>query len=340
MSTVSGTFIISLDFELHWGGFEKWYMSEYRSYFLNTRAVIPRMLERFAAHDVHVTWATVGMLLHRTWGELLADFPEEKPTYKRRGISAYGFIDTGGVDRCEESDPLHYADSLIRLIVDTPHQELASHTFAHYFCNEPGQTIAQFRADLRATQRAASRYGKQHTSLVFPRNTFDEQQLRVCFEEGFRSVRAHNFDRLGNIVSAAADISARLFTGSIGTGPSDCRGKSYALTSMAVKEGLPLCLPASRSLRPYRPWALFMNSWNISQICEEMDSAAAKGEVYHLWWSPHYFGWYPEQSMQGLERILQQYRKLQDAGKMKSLTMEEVTALRTQGREWSYTAAI
>ena len=66
-----GILTISLDFELHWGGFEKWPLGvkdgdSYNQYFLNTRQVIPKMLELFAEHEVHVTWATVGMLFHES----------------------------------------------------------------------------------------------------------------------------------------------------------------------------------------------------------------------------------------------------------------------------------
>jgi hypothetical protein len=56
-----GAFIISLDFELHWGGFEKWPVGEYEQYFLNTRSVIPAMLALFRKYEVHVTWAGVGL---------------------------------------------------------------------------------------------------------------------------------------------------------------------------------------------------------------------------------------------------------------------------------------
>ena len=59
-----GIFTISLDFELHWGGFEKWSLPQYQQYFFNTRKVIPQMLSLFEKHEVHVTWASVGMLFH------------------------------------------------------------------------------------------------------------------------------------------------------------------------------------------------------------------------------------------------------------------------------------
>ena len=58
-------FTISLDFELHWGGFEKWEESSYHDYFLKTREIIPIILKAFERSGIHATWATVGLLLHK-----------------------------------------------------------------------------------------------------------------------------------------------------------------------------------------------------------------------------------------------------------------------------------
>ena len=57
-----GIFTISLDFELHWGRFDKVKVSENKLYFENTLAVIPRMLHLFEQNNMEITWATVGML--------------------------------------------------------------------------------------------------------------------------------------------------------------------------------------------------------------------------------------------------------------------------------------
>ena len=99
---MKGLFTISLDFELHWGGFEKWHLetqdsrlktqdsglTNYNHYFLNTREVIPSMLALFKKYDVHVTWATVGMLLHESKAALLQNAPSLKPSYQVSNLSA------------------------------------------------------------------------------------------------------------------------------------------------------------------------------------------------------------------------------------------------------------
>lgn len=166
----SGVFTISLDFELHWGGFEKWELNDAKKeYFKNTRALIPSLLLGFQQFEVHVTWATVGLLMHKNKESLLAHVPERKPSYSNEQLSAYNFIqNAGSIGASEKSDPYHFADSLIRLIVDSKYQELASHSFAHYYCNEPGQTTEQFDADCKAICESASAYNSELKSLVFP----------------------------------------------------------------------------------------------------------------------------------------------------------------------------
>jgi peptidoglycan/xylan/chitin deacetylase (PgdA/CDA1 family) len=342
---LAGIFTISLDFELHWGGFEKWVLGGgqstvhrpqstvdsrqltkgYNQYFINTRQVIPQMLTMFGQHGVHVTWATVGMLMHETKEQLVQHFPKEKPTYIHPELSAYNFIERVGIGPNETEDPFHYAHSLVNQILKTPNQELGSHTFGHYYCNEAGQTIEQFRADLLAAQMAASVYGVQLKSLVFPRNQFNDEYLRVCYEAGFTSVRSNPRDWFWNIETRDETAWKRLNRGLDAYFPVGKRN-TYKLDSFERRAGLPLCLPASRLLRPYRPKEFFLNAFKISRIKAEMTRAAESGEVYHLWWHPHNFGWYPEDSLAGLQQILNHYQYCTERYKMTSLTMAETTA--------------
>jgi len=90
-----GHFIISLDFELHWGGSEKWHLEPLKPYFMRTREMIPKILELFAKYEVHVTWATVGMLFHESREELQKYRPD-RPSYSLP-IAAYDFIEKEGI---------------------------------------------------------------------------------------------------------------------------------------------------------------------------------------------------------------------------------------------------
>lgn len=322
---MKGIFTISLDFELHWGGFEKWPLQNYQTYFQNTRRTIPKMLEAFSKYDVHVTWATVGILFHADKNSLNSVLPVLKPSYQARELSAYGYMEQHGIGNNELDDPYHYAQSLIERIVETPRQELASHTFSHYYCNEPGQTVDEFRADLQAAQRSAAKFGKVLRSLVFPRNQFNESYLRVCYEEGFTCVRDNPRDWFWDIRSTQNEsFWKRLNRGADAYLPLG-KMNTYSPASIEVVEGLPLCLPASRLLRPYRPSEYFLNTMKIARIKQELERAASRNEVYHLWWHPHNFGNYPEASMAGLNAILEHYNYCSSKYGMTSLTMGEMS---------------
>lgn len=317
-------FIVSLDFELHWGGFEKWPLENYRSYFANTKKIIPRILESFKDRQVSATWATVGMLFHESKDSLFRNAPSLQPSYNTSELSAYHYIGSQGIGDDEKDDPYHFAASLVRQIVETPFQELGSHTFAHYYCNEPGQTLEQFRADLEAAQRSAGLFKKELKSLVFPRNQFNEEYLRACFEEGFIAVRDNPRDWFWNIQSTQGEsMWKRLNRGMDAYLP--VGGKNtYTIDSLVFRPGLPVCIPASRLLRPYRPKELFLNQMKIARIKNEMERAAQHGEVYHLWWHPHNFGHYPLESMDGLKQILDHFAICREKYGMRSLSMGEI----------------
>jgi peptidoglycan/xylan/chitin deacetylase (PgdA/CDA1 family) len=329
---VKGVFTISLDFELHWGGFEKWPLAKYEQYFLNTREVIPRMLSLFEKYKVHATWATVGMLFCESREDLLACAPILKPSYVKMELSPYRYIDSIGIGSDEKTDPFHFAPQLIKQITATPYQELATHTFAHFYCNEPGQTVDQFRADIRAAHAVARRYGRNVTSLVFPRNQFNDDYLKICFEEGITAVRSNPTDWFWKIESTQNEsLVKRLNRGLDAYFPIGNKN-TYEIDSITYRPGYPVCLPASRLLRPYRSQEWLLNRLKINRIKHEMERAAQTGEVYHLWWHPHNFGNFPQQSLAALENILEHFENCRHRYNMKSLSMDELAAAIKNGK--------
>jgi hypothetical protein len=342
----NGIFTISLDFELHWGGFEKWSLGagrlstgnattsgarflpvngfDYTNYFLNTRLAIPEMLNLFAAHETHVTWATVGILFHKDKISMLNHAPKLKPAYVEEQLSAYHYMVNKGIGEDEESDPFHFAPSLIKKILGTPFQELATHTFAHYYCNEAGQTPDQFRDDLKAAVRSAALFDVELKSLVFPRNQFNVDYLRVCYEEGITSVRSNPLDWFWKIDSTQSESTWKRLNRGLDAYFPVGKKNTYRMESLAVTAGQPLFIPASRLLRPYNPKEYYLNTLKIDRIKGEMTRAAKAGEVYHLWWHPHNFGAFPEESLAGLKEILTHYDRCKRESGMQSLSMVEI----------------
>jgi peptidoglycan/xylan/chitin deacetylase (PgdA/CDA1 family) len=342
---MNSTFTISLDFELHWGGFEKWPLKisnskfnigeaeTFDQYFLNTRDVIPKMLALFSNYQIHVTWATVGLLMHENKIALMDNIPGSKPTFQNQELSAYHFMEQQGIGENEIEDPFHYADSLIRKIIKTEHQELGSHTFSHFYCNEAGQTIEQFRSDLKAAQMAASKYGIKLKSLVFPRNQFNDDYLKVCFEEGFESVRSNPSDWFWHIESTQAESRWKRLNRGLDAYFPVGNKNSFRLNEIILREGFPVCIPASRLLRPYNPKEYFLNRLKIERVKSEMRNAAKAGECYHLWWHPHNFGNHPAESLNALEEILIFFKKCSNDFGMMSKNMGELASLIKKSNE-------
>ena len=182
-----GSFIISLDFELHWGVRDILSPSDSKDHFLRARAAIPEVLLAFEEHEVHATWATVGFLFARNKRHLLDHLPEVRPRYTERQLDPYLFLDEIGED--ERSDPLHYATSLLHAIAEVPGQEIASHTFSHYYCLEDGQTEQAFEADLCAAAAIGEPFGRVTEALVFPRGQYNPDYDSVLARLGVRTYR-------------------------------------------------------------------------------------------------------------------------------------------------------
>src|SRR5680860_48500 len=148
----NGFLVISLDFELLWGVFDKVDYKEKEAYFNNTREVIPEILGLFSKHHIHSTWATVGMLFNKNWEEWRGNVPESLPNYKNTDLSAY---DYGKTINSPETEFYCFAKDLILQIQNTTGQEIGTHTYSHYYCLEEGQTLASFKVCLLYTSDAA-----------------------------------------------------------------------------------------------------------------------------------------------------------------------------------------
>ncbi len=54
-----GIFIISLDFELHWGVFDKKIFWKEKTFTAISLKIIPSMMKMFESYNVRASWATV-----------------------------------------------------------------------------------------------------------------------------------------------------------------------------------------------------------------------------------------------------------------------------------------
>lgn len=311
------TLVISLDFELHWGRFDKVPIQACEAYYHNTKLIVPQLLALFEKYKVEVTWATVGMLMADGPEEWLKFSPGVKPNYKNLSLSAYKWYKA-----TNETKSTLFAPDLVKAIIETPGQELASHTFSHYYTMEEGQDSLAFQADLiAAKQIAEEKFGKKLSSLVFPRNQFNAEAIQVAGELGFTSVRTNPVDwfwktpEKGELLKKIWRTSDAVL--SIG------KKTSYKLSEQ--KENNPILIPASRFLRPYQAKLGRINQMKVNRIIEEMSTAAKNNEVYHLWWHPHNHGNNPEQSLREVKQILKHFAFCREKYNMQSKSMHGVS---------------
>lgn len=319
--TKNGALVISLDFELLWGVFDVVDAKDKAEYFGNTRKAIPEVLKIFRKNEIHATWATVGMLFNRNWSEWEENRSVLTPTYDNPALSAYGFIKQ---QKKERLDNLCFAPEIIKQIQKVPGQEIGSHTYSHYYCQEEGQTVEQFQADLQMAISVAQNFDIKLKSLVFPRNQFREEYLKVCYELGIKSVRSNPESWYWKDPKSIGILTRLSRTGDaynvLG------KKKSYAYADLHLREGYPLEQKASRFLRPVERIP-GMRTFKLKRIKAEMTQAAIRKEIYHLWWHPHNFGEKPVESVKDLELLLNHFSHLKQQYNFQSFNMDELREL-------------
>lgn len=298
-----GTFIISLDFELLWGVRDHETKESFGQQAAGARRAVTEMLKLFDQHQIHATWGIVGMLMAKDKAQMLRYSPSVKPQYENQKLSAYQYMDQVGDG--EESDHCHYAYSLVGEIAQHPHQEVASHTYSHYYCKAPGQNIQAFQEDLCAARKIAKEnFGIELKSLILPQNQFVDAYMQAAYEAGFLVIRGNPESFAYNTSTKKARIMRFLDT-YVGV----CGRKTYHWESPYVN-GM-VNVKASSFFRKYNTKLSFLEKFKVSHIKREMKYAAKKGQIYHLWWHPHNVGTNMEQCFAQLEEILSYYNRLQ-----------------------------
>lgn len=311
--------IISLDFELHWGVSERVTGVDhpYTAHLRGAREVIPLLLERFRKRGIHATWATVGALFADGRADLEPFIPTIRPEYERKAVDNYRLA----LGASEADDPLHFAPSLVNRIRETEGQELASHTFSHYFCDEPGQTRRAFSADLAAAQAIAGRERETLRSLVFPRNQVVHEYLSALPENGIEIYRGNSpgglYEPVRHPVRRAATRAARLVDGFVNlTG-------HHTFGWDRITAEYPWNVQASCLLRPYSRKLRHLEPLRRRRVKAGIRAAAKRNEVFHLWWHPHNFGANQEKNLEALDDILDAFERVRDSHGMRSFSMSE-----------------
>ncbi len=312
-------FVISLDFELFWGVTDSRTVDNYGANIEGVWQAIPAMLSLFKKYGVHATWATVGMLMCNNYRQWLDIKPAVIPTYRRESASTYSVAALA-----RDFPKLFFARPLVEQILATDGQELASHTYSHFYCGEPGTVKEQFTADLACAQVIFNECGVKPTSLVFPRNQVCDEYLDLLSDAGFTAYRGnqeHWLYRDGHLVPFGS--AGRLIR--VADAYLPLTGNHIAQWPKRLSTGKLINIPASRFLRPSSGYDVF-DQIHLNRVKHGMLKAAKTNGLYHLWWHPHNFGQRTDANLNNLEKILKYYRILNQENGMNSLTMKELNA--------------
>jgi peptidoglycan/xylan/chitin deacetylase (PgdA/CDA1 family) len=317
-SNNSGTFVISLDYELLWGVWDVTTKEKYGKHILGVQQVIPALLDLFKTYNIKATFATVGILFAKNKEELTSFIPTLKPAYSNHTYNVYAneFDKTGSN---EKDDPYHFGYALFEMIKQSEH-EMATHTFSHYFCLEDGQTADEFDADIKAALKIAADKNVQLTSLVFPRNQINEAYLPVLQKNGITVYRGNPVSWIYKPRMFAAEIPLIRLCRLLDTYFPVSGNNTFVIKK---QDGLPVNIPASRFLKPYNKNLAWFEKLKLKRIMNEMTYAAKNNELYHLWWHPHNFGVDINENMQNLAVLLNHYKFLNKKYGFTNLTMKE-----------------
>lgn len=321
-----GVLTISLDVELFWGVHDRKQLEEYRENLAGVREVIRRMLDLFNAYKIHASWAMVGFLFLEDAQELYRSFPSLLPSYADASLSPYVYAERNR-EQLQEYAAYHFAPDIVDMIKGYEGQEIATHTYSHYFCLEAGQTAEQFRADLKMARQVARNKGIEIQSIVFPRNQVSEPYLAVCRDEGITCYRGTE----EGWIYRASDTKAMFFPVKRAIRLVDSYLNLSGFHTYALKRGqVPYNFPASRYLRPYAKQRVFLDPLRLLRINRALDDAALHHRIFHLWAHPHELGNSIVQNLEFIERILSHYEKLCHNYSMRSLHMGELAGLLEQ----------
>lgn len=321
-----GAFVISLDFERYWGVRDV--LVEGDGYFANIgneNDVVRELLNVFAENDIAATWATVGFLFAGSFDELREFQPETAPGYSDRRLCPYSdeFV------RDNPQAPYFFAPDLVDLIAATPRQEIASHTFSHFYCMETGQTRESFAGDLRSAVAIAERKKIKMRSMVFPRNQHNPDYNDVLVENGiicFRGNQSSWMYRFDGGIAHTGKVhrGARLADTFL-----DISGHNSTHWNDVWRDDI-ANVPASIFLRAVTKPSGFLEDLHFRRICRAMRFAAMNKRIFHLWWHPHNFGSNLAANILFLRRILDFYREMNSGFGMRSLSMIEVAEVARQ----------
>jgi hypothetical protein len=307
-----GSFMLSLDTELAWGGVHDRSYLRRSHLFEGTRNAIARLIVLLERYEIRATWAVVGHLFLDKCGPVngTKHYEVVRPTY------SWMQGDWFDGDPCTnlENAPFWYAPDIVENILNcrTP-QEIGCHGFSHIIAGDPGCSPECFESELKASQAAARQWGITLKSFVFPRNSIGH--LDVLATNGFTSYRGV-LPRWHDRLTGPAKRVGRMLDNTLPV-PTTTAMPQHT-------EGL-WNLPATCFYLHREGWARRIPiGMRVQKANLGMRRAANDGSLFHLWFHPFNLASDPDGLLRGLESIFEEVARLRDSGKLENPTMGEL----------------
>lgn len=315
----NGILLISLDFEMFWGIADISDYREKKTLIENVYKVVPRILELFEKYGIHATWATVGALMCETKKEFFDAIPTPFAPQTERLLLKLGLVNDQSPMSCP--DTMLFAPQLVEMVSSTIGQEIGTHTFSHFYCDDSSSDPTQFAAELKAAATISNTKGYGFCSAVFPRNQVSEPYTKEIDKSTIKCYRGVERGWIAKLKKKWEPLGV-LFWYIDNYIPLQ-RTCSYK-PSEAIQGEKAINLYNSRFFKPFRPKYKYAETLKIWRYKREMKHAAKNGEIYHIYWHPHNFAENSDINFEQIDKLLSFYTLLRDEYGMKTMNMREV----------------
>lgn len=307
-----GTMVLSLDFEMSWGRFDKMPLDKLEAESLEERPHIRRLLALMDRYEIPATWATVGhLMLDRCERDQRGQAHGDRTPHAAYSWLPYEWFRH---DPCTEASraPAWYAPDVVEWIRSTKvRHEIGSHSFGHIYFGDPECTPAMAEADVKAALETAREKGITLNSFVFPRNMVGH--LNILHKLGIKAYRGqdplmrgwgfgpilravhywHQFWGIPPVPVRAEETLPGLW---------NIPGNQFFMPKVGIRTLIPMAC-------------------QVRRVKAGINQAVKRGDLYHLWFHPFNLNAKPNVMFSGLERIFAFAVRMRDKGLLDILTM-------------------
>jgi len=269
-----GIFCISIDVELLWGRKEN--QKPYINLVKKERSIIRHLLALFRKYKLPATWAIVGKMFLK-------------------------------------GDPLWQGPDIVKMIQNTPNQEIACHSFTHPIFSEAICDQKTAEKEIKNCQIVAKNFGIKLKSFVFPKNI--PGHFTILKKYGFSNFRGEkpywfakipHFHKLLKILDfllvLPPPVSKPLKTSS---GLINIPGSMYYVSCRGLRKFIPIKV-------------------RVLKAKKGLIRAAKEKKIFHLWFHPIDFAKNTKKMFAGFEEILKYAVKLRNENKLEIKSMKQI----------------